>query len=184
MNAALSRWLGKLSMRSRLLLGILLPVGVLVAVNTYSLYREALKSADTAYDRTLLASAKSIGEELEVEGTPPPAHLRATVPYSALEAFEADNRSHIFFKVTGFKGEMVSGFEDLPPWRGKIPDRGIYAALVDFYDDEYRGEKVRVAVLLQPVAGLAGQGVRAGPAAAARREDERRRLDDVLTRRR
>lgn len=159
MNAALSRWLGKLSMRSRLLLGILLPVGVLVAVNTYSLYREALKSADTAYDRTLLASAKSIGEELEVEGTPPPAHLRATVPYSALEAFEADNRSRIFFKVTGFKGEMVSGFEDLPPWRGKIPDRGIYAALVDFYDDEYRGEKVRVAVLLQPVAGLAGQGM-------------------------
>lgn len=159
MNAALSRWLGNLSMRSRLLLGILLPVGVLVGVNTYSLYRETLKSADTAYDRTLLASAKSIGEQLEVDGNPPPVHLRATVPYSALEAFEADNRSRIYFKVTGFDGEMVSGFEDLPRWRGKLPDRGIYAALVDFYDDEYRGEKVRVAVLLQPVAGVAGQGM-------------------------
>ena len=49
------------SMRSRLLLGILLPVLVIVAINTASLYRQALQSADVAYDRTLLASAKSIG---------------------------------------------------------------------------------------------------------------------------
>ncbi len=148
-------------MRARLLLGILLPVGVMVVINTVSLYRQALQSADTAYDRTLLASAKAIGEDLEVESAPDGGgpRLRATVPYSALEAFEADNRSRIFFKVSGFNGEMVSGFEDLPRWRGRIPDKGIYAALVDFYDDQYRGEKVRVAVLLQPVAGLAGQGM-------------------------
>ena len=36
------------------------------------------------------------------------------------------------------QGEMVSGFEDLPAWRGKLPDKGPYAALVDFYDDVYR----------------------------------------------
>ena len=50
--------------------------------------------------------------------------LRATVPYSALEAFEADNRSRMFYKVSGFQGEMVSGFDDLPAWRGKLPDKG------------------------------------------------------------
>ncbi|HRP30009.1 MAG TPA: sensor histidine kinase N-terminal domain-containing protein, partial [Burkholderiaceae bacterium] len=55
-----------LSLRSTLLIGILLPVLVLVAINTVSLYRQALRAADTAYDRTLLASAKSIGEQLEV----------------------------------------------------------------------------------------------------------------------
>jgi two-component system, OmpR family, sensor histidine kinase TctE len=37
------------------------------------------------------------------------------VPYSALEAFEADNRSRMYYKVSGFDGEMVSGFDDLPP---------------------------------------------------------------------
>jgi two-component system, OmpR family, sensor histidine kinase TctE len=149
----------RMSMRSRLLAGILGPVGLLVALNTYSLYRQALKAADIAYDRTLLASAKAIGEQLEVAGTRQQPVLRAVVPYSALEAFEADNRSRMFYKVSGFQGEMVSGFDDLPAWHGRLPDRGAYAALVDFYDDRFRGEPVRVAVLLQPVAGQVGQGM-------------------------
>lgn len=151
--------MNRLSMRARLLAGILLPVLALLAVNAASLYRQALKAAETAYDRTLLASAKAIGNELDVAGTPEAPELRAEVPYAALEAFEADNRSRMFYKVTGFRGEMVSGFDDLPAWHGKLPDRGIYAALVDFYDDHYRGEPVRVAVLLQPVAGAIGQGM-------------------------
>ena len=81
------------------------------------------------------------------------------MPYSALEAFEADNRSRLYLKVSGFQGERVSGFEDLPVWRGQIPDRGIYAALVDFYDDTSRGQPVPVAALLQPVSGQVGLGL-------------------------
>jgi two-component system sensor histidine kinase TctE len=149
----------RLSMRSRLLLGILLPVLVIVAVNTVSLYRQALGSADIAYDRTLLASAKSIGELLDVVGDGDGVRLQATVLYSALEPFEADNRSRMFYKVTGFKGEVVSGFPDLPAWHGTIPMKGAYAALVDFYDDTYRGKPVRIAVLLQPVADVEGSGM-------------------------
>lgn len=150
---------GGWSLRTRLLVGILLPVLAVVAFNTVSLYRQALRAADTAYDRTLLASAKAIGELLELADEPGEPRLKATLPYSALEAFEADNRSRMFFKVSGFAGEMVAGFEDLPGWRGRLPERSVYAALVDFYDDRYRGQPVRVAVLLQPVAGPGGQGM-------------------------
>ncbi|MBC8055816.1 MAG: sensor histidine kinase, partial [Rhizobiales bacterium] len=101
----------------------------------------------------------TIGEDLEVIGAGEQARLGATVPYSALEPFEADNRSRMFYKVSGFRGEMVSGFVGLPAWHGRIPDTGPYAALVDFYDDVYQGRPVRVAVLLQPVAGADGRGV-------------------------
>ena len=149
----------RLSMRSQLLIGILVPVLIIVIVNTVSLYNQALRAADIAYDRTLLASAKSIGEMLEVTGSGESASVRAKVPYSALEPFEADNSSRIFYKVSGFKGEAVSGFDDLPAWHGEIPMKGAYAALVDFYNDRYRGEPVRVAVLLQPVASNLGQGM-------------------------
>ena len=149
----------RLSLRRQLLLGILLPVLGFVAVNAVSQYRQALRAADTAYDRTLLASAKSIGELLERGGPTATPQLQAHGAVRRARAFEADNRSRMFYKVSGFAGEMVSGFEDLPAWHGRIPDRGIYAALVDFYDDHYRGEPVRVAVLLQPVAGPAGQGM-------------------------
>jgi len=151
--------LRNLSLRSQLLLGILLPVLVFIVINTVSLYRQALAAADTAYDRTLLASAKSIGELLEVTGSGDAAHLKATVLYSALEAFEADNRSRLYYKVTGFAGEMVSGFEDLPVWYGTLPVKGPYAALVDFYDARYRDMPIRMAVLLQPVASPEGRGI-------------------------
>ena len=145
------------SLRRRLLLGILLPVAMFIGFNTYSLYQQTLTSLNTAYDRTLLASAKSISEQLDVRGYDEAAELRATVPYSALEAFEADNQSQMFYRVSTLQGELVSGFAELPVWRGRIPDRPPYAALVDFYDARFRERDVRVAVLLQPVASSEGR---------------------------
>jgi len=147
------------SLRARLLLGILAPVALFIVINSVSLYRQSLAAATTAYDRTLLASAKTIGEQLDVQGYDEAALLRATVPYSALEAFEADNQSRIFYRVSALDGEMISGFAELPFWRGRLPDRPPYAALVDFYDAQFRNQPVRVAVLLQPVASPQGRGM-------------------------
>ena len=147
------------SLRRTLLLGILLPLGLFVLINTVVLYRQALAAADTAYDRTLLATAKSLGEQLQVVGPAHAPRLQATLLYSALEAFEADNRSRLYYRVSGFAGETVSGFEDLPAVRATLPEQQIYAALVHFYDDRYGGVPVRMAVLLQPVAGAAGSGM-------------------------
>jgi len=150
---------GVMSLRRYLLLGILLPIGLLIVINTVSLYRQTLGAINIAYDRTLLASAKTIGEQLDVDGFDEQSSLRATVPYSALEAFEADNRSQLVYRVSSLQGEVISGFGELPFWRGRIPDQGAYAALVAFYDDSFRGEEVRVAVLLQPVASARGRGM-------------------------
>ena len=43
--------LGAISLRRYLLLGILLPVGLLVIVNTIGLYSQALEAVNTACDR-------------------------------------------------------------------------------------------------------------------------------------
>lgn len=149
----------QVSLRRYLLLGILLPVLLLIGLNGVSLYGRALAAINTAYDRTLLASAKVIGEQLDVDGYDDVAVLRATVPYSALEAFEADNRSRMYYRVSNLHGELVSGFADLPAWRGELPPKPPYAALVDFYDARFRDMDVRVAVLLQPVASPRGRGM-------------------------
>ncbi|WP_431276176.1 sensor histidine kinase [Variovorax ureilyticus] len=147
------------SLRARLLVGILAPIALFIVINSVSLYRQSLAAATTAYDRTLLASAKTIGEELDVDGYDEHAALRAIVPYAALEAFEADSQSRMYYRVSALDGHLVSGFEDLPLWRGRLPDRPPYAALVDFYDAKFRGMPVRVAVLLQPVASPRGRGM-------------------------
>ena len=143
---------GATSLRRYLLVGILLPIGLFILVDTFSLYRQALAAVNTAYDRTLLASAKSIGDHISADGDGAAARLRASVPYSALEAFEADNRSRMVYRISNLDGELIDGFAALSAWHGRLPDRGPYAALVDFYDDIYQGDPVRVAVLLQPVA--------------------------------
>ncbi|MFN0185211.1 MAG: sensor histidine kinase [Aquabacterium sp.] len=150
---------GGSSLRRTLMVGIGLPVLLFVVFDTASLYRQTLAAADTAYDRTLLATAKSIGELLDVEPADGQPRLTASLTYAALEPFEADNRSRLYYRVIGFNGEMVSGFGDMPPPRPDDSRRGPYAALVHFYEDHYRGEPVRMAVLQQPVASLHGQGM-------------------------
>lgn len=147
------------SLRSYLLAGILLPVLAFIVLHAVTLYGKTLQAVNTAYDRTLLASAKSIGEQLEVRGFDEHAQLRATVPYSALESFEADTQTRLYYRVSDLAGTLVSGFDDLPVWHGHIPDQPPYAALVDFYDTTFRGRQVRVAVLLQPVASPTGRGM-------------------------
>ena len=147
------------SLRSQLLLGILLPVIACIALNMLWSYRASLQALHTAYDRTLLASAKTIGEQLDVDGYDAQAHIHALVPYSALEAFEADSRTRLYYRVSSLDGQLISGFDDLPFWRGSIAAQPPYAALVDFYDSSYRGQPVRIAVLLQPVASYKGRSM-------------------------
>jgi two-component system, OmpR family, sensor histidine kinase TctE len=166
-----------------LLAGILVPVAIVIAVNALSLYRKTLDALNTAYDRTLLASAKSIGEQLEVQGFDEDAVLRATVPYSALEAFEADLQTRMYYRVSDLKGRLVSGFDDLPFWKGNIPAQPPYAALVQFYDTTYRDNRVRVAVLLQPVATPGGRAmavIQVAETLELRRRLTRRILFDFL----
>ena len=141
-----------LSLRSYLMLGILLPVALFILVDTVVIYGQSLAAVNTAYDRTLLASAKAIGEHIQADGEADTAQLRALVPYAALEVFEADNRSRMVYRISDTRGNLIDGYPDLAKWRGQLPALGPYAALVDFYDDTYRGDAVRVAVLLQPVA--------------------------------
>jgi len=154
-----SRPAPRLSLRRYLLLGLLLPIGVYVVINSLTLYFDTQEAVQTAYDRTLLASAKSIGELLTVEGYDAQARLQVSVPHAALEAFETDLRSRMYYRVSDMNGEWVSGFEALPPWPGKGLPPSPYSALVHFYDDFYRGDPVRVAVLLQPVVSEHGRGM-------------------------
>ncbi len=149
------------SLRRRLLWWTLLPLSLLMVINAAALYRQSLRAADTAYDRTLLATAKSLGEQLDIDAHADGSQrIRATLPYAALDAFEADTRSRLYYRITGTAGETVLGYDDLPmPAPNARPQRTPYAALVTFHDVDYRGTDVRMAVLQQPVASAAAQGM-------------------------
>src|SRR5690606_6865814 len=105
-------------------------------------------AADSAYDRTLLASARAIADGLVAND----GQLRANVPYVALDTFAYDSAGRIYYQVLDIEGRLVSGYEDLPAPGADIRRTDDYPALARFYDGEFKGEGVRLVSLLQPVS--------------------------------
>ncbi len=136
------------SLRGRLLRRLAALLAVLLLIGSLSAYFNARDAADTAYDRTLLASARAISAGIyEADG-----RLKADVPYVALDTFAYDSAGRIFYQVTDIEGKLVSGYENLPgPPRG-TPRTDDYPALARFYDARYDGVDVRVVSLLRPVS--------------------------------
>ena len=135
------------SLRGQLLRWLLIPLLLLVVLNTLSVYHNALDAADVAYDRSLLASTRALAERVSIKD----GAVVADVPYVALDSFETDTLGRIYYKVTGIHGETVSGYGDLPPVPANVPRSEAYPALVRFYHASYNGQPVRIAALLQPV---------------------------------
>lgn len=142
------------SLRRRLMGWIVLPIACFIAFDTVSLYQRALDAITLAYDRTLLSSARNIGELLSVKGS----ELHVELPYNALEMLD-NGDARMMYRVSGFNGEFLSGYSDFPAYARTPPQRSAYDALVDFYDGEFRGEPVRIAALYQPVASSDARGV-------------------------
>ncbi|EEG10393.1 sensor histidine kinase [Pseudogulbenkiania ferrooxidans] len=150
-----TRWLpARRSLLGQFLLWLLLPLVVLWAVNVALDYRSGREAANIAYDRTLLASARIIADQLEVHD----GKVAVTVPYVALDTFEYDNRGRLYYRVSGLSGEYLSGYDDLPDMPAGTPRSDLYPALVHFHDAVYRAQPIRVATLFQPVneGGLQG----------------------------
>jgi two-component system sensor histidine kinase TctE len=169
------------SLRNQLLRWLLVPLLILVAVNSISAYTNGLEAADLAYDRSLLASTRALAERVAIKD----GKVVAEVPYVALDSFETDTLGRIYYKVTGLKGETVSGFGDLPPVPADVPRSEAYPALVRFYHAVYNGEPVRIAALLQPVFDDSMRGIaliQVGETLDARRGLSRKILFDTLLR--
>lgn len=169
------------SLRGRLLRRLALLLGLILLVSSLSAYWSARRAADTAYDRTLLASARAIADGLySAEGK-----LNANVPYVALDTFAYDSAGRIYYQVLDLHGALVSGYEGLPaapPGTRRTED---YPALAHFYDGEFRQQGVRVVSLLQPVSepGLNGMAeIRVAETQGARERMARELLLGTLLR--
>lgn len=143
------------SLRNQLLGWMLPPLFLLWMVSAVSAVQGVRAAATQAHDRTLLASARSIAEEVDLRD----GRVRVDVPWVALDTFQLDTPGRIFYVVTGIDGEFVSGFDDFPPLPPEAVRSPHYPALVYFRDDLYRGNPIRVAALYQPVLSDEQRGV-------------------------
>ena len=169
------------SLRGRLIRRLALLLALILLVSSLSAYWSARHAADTAYDRTLLASARAIAAGLYSES----GQLKANIPYVALDTFAYDSAGRIYYQVLGVQGMLVSGYEGLPVAPAGTRRTEDYPALAHFYDGEFRHQGVRVVSLLQPVSepGLSGMAeIRVAETQGARERMARELLLGTLLR--
>ena len=136
------------SLRWRLLWTLTLLLVVLMLASSLSAYFNGREAADTAYDRTLLASARTIAAGLSQRD----GSLSADVPYVALDTFAYDSAGRIYYQVYDIQRRLISGYEHLPAPPPGTPRTDDYPALARFYNAEYCGQNVRVVSLLKAVS--------------------------------
>ncbi|WP_213877232.1 sensor histidine kinase [Pseudomonas sp. dw_358] len=136
------------SLRWRLLCSLAVLLVVLMLASGLSAYWNGREAADTAYDRTLLASARTLAARL----SPHEASLSVEVPWLALDTFAYDSAGRIYYQINDIQGRPVSGYEDLPPPPADAPRTDDYPALARFYSARYRGQDVRVVSLLKAIS--------------------------------
>ncbi|MBI6705958.1 sensor histidine kinase [Pseudomonas viridiflava] len=169
------------SLRWRLLWNLALLLVVLMLASGMSAYWNGREVADTAYDRTLLASARTIAAGLtQRDGT-----LSADIPYVALDTFAYDSEGRIYYQVNDINQKLISGYENLPsPPPGTLRTDD-YPALAKFYNGMYQGQDVRVVSLLKPVTdpGMNGTAeIRVAETQEARKGMARSLMADTLLR--
>jgi two-component system sensor histidine kinase TctE len=120
------------SLRARLLWWVLLPLAAFMLVAGVMAFEAARQTADLLQDNALLASARTIGEDIEWSN----GELRADIPPAALEIFESPYHDHVFYKVVAGDDRLLGGTPDL-----SLPQR--QAPYPVFYDTSLDGQAIR-----------------------------------------
>jgi len=143
------------SLRGELLAWLGLPLLLLWALSVYTHYQSGLAAANQAYDRSLLASARTVAERLVVRQQ----HLEVDVPWVVLDSFERNMNAQLFYQVISPQGKTLPGYDDMPPIPPASKMSTAYPALVHFYDGRYHQHRIRVAALWQPVSEAGVEGM-------------------------
>ncbi|WP_243318653.1 sensor histidine kinase [Geothrix paludis] len=138
-----------LSLRARLLLWLLVPLGALALTNLALARREARHTADMVQDRLLLGSARIIAQQIQFED----GLLDVAIPPAALELFQSRAQDRVYYRIASPKGVLLSGYAELPPpVEAPRPEESVY------FQTEVRGEPVRVVAYAQPVFAAPAEG--------------------------
>src|SRR5581483_9210122 len=121
------------SLRLQLLWWLLIPLAGAVLANTWVTYRNARDTAGIVTDRTLLASARSIAERIQVNDRA----IDVVIPPAALEMFETEYHDRVYYRITRLTGDaapaLIAGNGDLPD-----PPATVLPLMSASYDADYR----------------------------------------------
>jgi len=130
------------TLRSQLLTGLLLPLGIVALVQFSFAYNSANVTAQGVTDRLLLASARAIAERIQSSDN----GLEAIIPPAALGMFDFGYGDTVYYRVTTANGKLLAGYPDLPsPPKPPVESQSVY------YDGQYENEAIRLVAVRQPI---------------------------------
>ncbi|ODT18078.1 MAG: hypothetical protein ABS57_06845 [Mesorhizobium sp. SCN 65-12] len=137
------------SLQRELLGWLLVPLTAVVCFNVWTTYESAVETADLITDRTLLASARVIAEDIqENDGV-----LEATIPPAALEMFASDPPDRVFYRVTAPSGLIIAGHPDIV-----VPSGQPAGLEPTFFQTMFRDQPVRAVAIAQPIISARNPG--------------------------
>ncbi len=121
------------SLRARLLWWVLLPLAAFMLVAGVMAYDAARETADLTQDNALLASARTIAEDVHwING-----EMIAETPPAALEMFASPYQDHVFYKVVAGGDRLLGGSPEL-----SLPANA-HGAYPVFYNTTLDGQSIR-----------------------------------------
>jgi two-component system sensor histidine kinase TctE len=131
-------------LRTRLLTWLLVPLTVLLTVDTFVSYWVALKFSQRAYDRVLVEIARELSLHLRADA----GGLALDLPDQVRRVLLSDPSDRIHFEIADAGGRAIAGEPVPPPPPGPAGER--------LYDGVMLGEPVRIVALrvgADPAAG-------------------------------
>lgn len=132
---------GSTTLRRQVLKWVSIPLGILWVISAYNDYDIAKRYVNVAYDRALLESALDIGRQVRVLR----GRVYVDLPEVAIQMLRTRETGQLYYLVTGPDREFITGEPDIGP---APPTQ---SAQAHYYDDWYRGQRVRVAAIQLPV---------------------------------
>jgi two-component system sensor histidine kinase TctE len=128
------------SLKTEILFRLIIPLICFVAIESVLSYFVTLHYVNETYDRWLLDSARSLTQEIKVKD----GKIAVELPPAALEIFKWDEFDKTFFKIISSEQGMIVGDSFVP----ESFDPGVDWSHPVFFEDEIRGEPVRVVSML------------------------------------
>lgn len=131
------------TLRTRLL-GVLMPsLLLLLGFSLWLTYGLAVRSANAAFDRSLLGALRGLDLNVSTES----GGLSVEQPFRLFEFFELTASGAVHYRVATDDGLVEIGSPDLP-----LPEDPLVDGQATFYDAVYLDQPVRVGALVRPLA--------------------------------
>jgi len=137
------------SLRGQLLAWLLIPLGVLTAVDIVDDYIDAQRTAGIVFDRLLIASARTIAQDVKIDA----GATRVAIPRGTLEAFAWPAPDLVYYRISAPNGTVIAGTPDLP----SMTEADVDPDAPQYRTADFRGEPLRAVAFLQPL-GAAPDG--------------------------